>query len=707
MARVSISVRTAPVPVAPAGVWLEATDLEGFDVQDVPAPGDVYDPSFHEITFAWQIKGAPVAPFTAPENMLPDWRDANRAFGKVVALFLPDPGRYTIVLSARDRSGTVAVAEHEISVVDAEDAYPGAATICVSSDPGETWAGAPPEAQRVTDLSKLQKTLGTSSTRTRLLFRRGQEYRGISMRLDREMLTHIDAWGDGPRPVLRPAEGADSTMFALWKRARMDQFSVANIDFRGTWNAATETGGDTSSPLTWAQSRTPCHYTIWNCRFDGFERLDVAPRKDVSAQVLVGNSVVTNWRNYGFLLRGNKTRFALVGTRVAQHVEALHGDRKVGALSNNHGPVRIPDCAKVYIGGSDFFSRSGWSPIGDEPADQPCLRLNTSGTRGRSFNLDRIVCEGGALIINLAGANQRTKENPGNYLIDKAILIATAKTIGPFVAVGFGGVTLRNVLGVLPDTARRHPNRWPGAVNIRMDNPGPGNQAAPFAIYSSTFLNLLTGENGLDQPWVLQEGAEVFDNATLENVVLAGSERTNGLDLSHALPGIAPRFRGVRYNFGHQTGVLSAPVPPGASFVVPYGEITEARVDQTDAPATSQSYWTTYATQDIWHMLHIEKARRTLYAARGDFAVRFEPHGAVVTNRGEKAWPAGAAWTLHLDRTSRLVPMDRRYASPERLPVPHPVAPNHAAEGQGLVAAYDLFMTPRDAAAFRGAVEPS
>ena len=707
MASLSIAIRSAPVPVAPAGIWVEAIDLEGFDVPGLAAPGKVYDPSFHEITFAWSVQGAPLAPYTAPGNLLPEWRDANRAYGKIAALFFPEPGQYTIKLHARDRSGMVAEAALDITILKADAAYPGTATVCVSSDPDETWIGAPADARRVSNLSQLQSALRKASKPTRLLFRRGLEYRGISMRINRAQLSHIDAWGDGAQPILRPSEDGSGTMFALWNRVRMDQFTVANIVFRGAWNAATETGFDTPSPLTWRQSRTACHYAVWNCVFDGFERLHFAPGDTVPSRILVGNSVVTNWRNYGFLFRSSAARFALVGCQVAQHVEALHGDRKVGALSNNHGPLRIADCAEVYIGASDFFSRTGWSPLAGEVADQPCLRLNSSGTRGRSYNLDRIVCEGGTQMVNMAGSNQRTQENPGNYLVDKAVLIATAKSVGPFVAVSYGGVTLRNILGVLPDTPRRHPIRWSGAIRVGMSNPGPGNEAAPLAAYSSTFLNLLTGDNRIGRGWVLEEGAEVFENATLENLILFGPDRTDGLDLGSVLPGIVPRFRGVRYNFGHQTGTLSAAVRPGEGFVVPYDDITEARVDQTEAPATSQAYWEAYAARDRWHMLHIEKVKGTLYAAGGDFLVRFDTRDAVITNTGKKAWPAGADWTLSLDRTTRLPPMDTRYASPESLPLPRPVPPTYATEGRGLFAADDLFMTPRGAAPSRGAVEPS
>lgn len=277
MARLKIAIRSAPILTAPAGIWVEAVDLEGFDVPDGADRGGVYEPSFHQITFAWSVEGAPLAPFTAPGNMLPQWRDANRAFGKIAALFFPEPGRYRLRLVARDRSGGQAEATREIVIAPAGEAYPGEATICMSSDPGESWAGAPDGAQLVRDARALKRALNKSLAPTRLLFRRGQEFEGLAFRINKQRLSHLDAWGEGAPPVLRPAEGSDATMFALWNKARQDQFTVANIAFRGAWDAATETGGRSGSPVTWAQSKTPCHYTIWNCSFDGFDRLHIAP----------------------------------------------------------------------------------------------------------------------------------------------------------------------------------------------------------------------------------------------------------------------------------------------------------------------------------------------------------------------------------------------------------------------------------------------
>lgn len=703
MARLRIHSVTGPEVTAPAGVWLEATGLDGFDVPGGPPPEGTYDPSFHAITYVWTVKSAPLAAFDAPENMIPDWADANRAHGKQVAFFFPEPGAYEVELWARDRSGNEARASHRIEVTDPGATYPGARTVCVSFDPAETWDGAPAGCQTVATARGLLDVVVDSKAPLRVLFKRGQSYALPTLDIRGKKLGLIDAWGAGARPLLQPEDGA-SPVFELGKRSRMEGFTAANLTFQGAWDATTETGRSTLTPLRWSKSGTSCHYTVWNCRFSGFDHLDFEVKKDTSGTVLVGNSHVTNWRNFGFLLNSPKTRFALVGTTVAQDVNALHGGRKRGHLSNTHGPVRIADCAQVYLGACDFFSRTGWSSLSGELADQPCLRLNTNAVRGNAYNLDRIVCEGGNHPISFDAANTRLEETPGNYLIDKALLIGTAKTIGPFVVVDLGGVTLRNMVAILPDTPRKHGNRWQGVIRTDMDNPAPDNSTVPLAVYANTVLNLLSAHHNRSEPWDLHRGQEVFQDHTLENILLHdGAGDDSGLGLAAAIPGISPRYRGIRYGFTPQTGTFARDITRGESLFIPYGEITEDQPDTTGTGPTNQAYWQEIAATDTWHMLYVRGIRQTLYAADGDFAVFYEADGVRVENTGRTVWPAEAQWALKLDRTSRLPAMDTRYGSPETLPLPVPQAARHQSRG-GALPFDDFLGRPRGPDAAQGAL---
>lgn len=708
MAEVQIKTRAAARAIAPAGLWFDAVAGAGFDTAPGPAPGAIHDPAFHRITYHWRILETPEggddseATYGAPGNMLPVWNRAREAFGRSVALFFPRPGSYLIEVTARDNSGHEARARQALEIADPDAAYPGAATLCVSLDPNETWEGAPPGAERLTSLVGLQRRIGR--TPTRLLLRRGQRFYGLEMTIEKGALTHVDAWGAGPAPVLVPGLRGE-TIFELGKRFAHGQFTLANLDFQGDWDSASETGISPRGPLALKQPRHPGHYTVWNCRVDGFSEIHLRPSDEVETTLLMGNVTITNWRNYGILLRSDRTRFALVGCQIAQHEKALHGDSKTGQLSNNHGPLRISNCAHVYLGVSDFFSRTGWSGLPPARADQPCVRLNTRGVPNTFFTLDRVVCEGGAQMVNMTGANREVVEHPGNYLIDRALLIGTAKSIGPFIAVDFAGLTARNVIGILPDAPRHHGNRWQGALRTRMDSPGPGNAEGPLAVYSCSFVNLLAPERD-DRPWAFYKVETPFAEVTLENNLVQAEAAATALDLSQPLPGIRPRFRGLRYGFRPQRGKFARALKPGQGFLLPYGEITEdTEIDAGTGP-TNQLYWE--ALPPGRHMLHVRGLRRSLYSELGQFSVTFARAGVQITNTGEQTWEAGKKWELKLDRTLYLPPLDTRYASPETLPLPRlrPDHPGHQGASSGWVSAWDAFFTPRGAAPSQGAIEP-
>lgn len=703
MARVSIFPAAGPQITAPAGIWFEATDIDGFDVPGGPAPGETYDPSFHDITYVWTVSPGVFEAFDGPDNMVPAWNDPSRAYGRQVAFFFPKPGTYEIALWARDGAGNEARATYSVSVADPNSVYPGDRTLYVSFDPGEGWDGAPSGGQFVDSAGALGTALAKAKEPLRVLFKRGQTFSLATIGVARRQLGQVDAWGQGALPVLISADG-QSPIFEFGKRSQIAGFTAANLAFQGDWDSTTETGYSTRSPLLWTKSQTPCHYAVWNCHFSGFDHLDFEQAKGVSGTVLMGNSHVTNWRNFGFLLRSPDTRFGVVGTAVAQHPDALHGGPKRGALWNTHGPIRIADCAKVYIGMSDFFSRTGWSGLAGELADQPCLRLNTTATRGNAYNLDRIVCEGGFHPVSFDAANERTEEQPGNYVIDKALMIGSSKTIGPFIVADLGGVTARNMIGVLPDTPRKHPNRWQGVIRTNLDNPSPDNIKAPATFYGISALNLLGEANAFEDPWEFYLGRDDFANHTLENVVLhEAASGDDALDLSTPIPGITPRYRGIRYGFSPQTGTLAAAIGRGAEFRIPYTEITRDQADRDGTAATDQAYWA--GLEPFWHMLWIKGVRNTLYAAAGDFTVAFGAADVTITNTGRKAWPAEAGWMLKLDRRTHLPAIDTRFANPATVPLPMP-RQNQLKSLGGAVPLDDFFGRPRGADPSMGAIEP-
>lgn len=692
MASLDILTVSGPTPVAPAGIWFEAVDLAGFDVPGGAAPGEAYDPSFHEITYVWTVRGAPLSPYAAPENMVTGWNDPNLAYGKKVAFCFPEPGTYTIDLWAVDRSGTTAIAERSVTVADPDAAYPGTNTVCFSSDPGESWAGDRPGCLRAGSVGALQTFIENAPSPLRILFKRGQDVSDVLLEMNSGLLGHVADWGSGDLPILRPLHGR--RLFSFGNSPGMPMFTLSNLDIRGGWDSTTETGIPDETPLYWRQSSTPCHYTVHGCHFSGFTALELVPGK-VNSTLVWADNITTNWRDYGAFIQNRddqNMRIALIGSRFSQHVDALNGGAKNG-LFNTHGPVRYANTARFYMSQCDLFSRTGWSGLSGSIADQPCLRINTSGGQYGELTVERCVMEGGYHVINMTGQNSSTLESPGNYLFDRVLMIGTAKTIGPFIRTAFGGMTVRNVIGVLPDTPRGHSNSWPGAIAFEQDNHDIGNAETPMSIYSSSFVSLLTAANDTGMGWPESEGSAFFSNQTMENNLLYAPAMLSpvigaaSVDLSTPVPGVTPRYRGVLYNFPHANGTLAADVPDGGSFIVPYPD------------GTDMAYWQAIEASDTKHVIGVGGF---FHASRNEIAISFEPGGVLVTNTSGVLWSAGTGWILRLDRKSRLPEMETIYANPPQIPMPIvlDISPG------GLNTTTDFRLSPRSTPPRIGAIDP-
>lgn len=668
---------------APAGVWFEATDIAGLAVQENTGGG--YDPSFHEITFVWTVRDTPLPVYTAPQNIVTGWNDANLAYGKKVAFTFPTAGQYTIDLWAIDANGATATAEKTITVVDTASVYPGALTLCYSHDPSEDWTEEVPGCQRVTSLSQAQNAMANASQPTRLLLKRGQSIDDFYISLGASNLGHLGAWGSGVTPIVRT--GANAYTLRAFQSTPQTQVTVENIDFRGGWDSTTETGMASITPLFLRDKNTSCFYTLHRCNFSGYSSLTLTTAANVQNTVIVSDTVITNWRDYGiFIFTANHpdTRVAVIGSRIAQHPDALNGGTKNG-LHNTHGPIRYANTSNVYLGVLDLFSRCGWSGLGTDTADQPCLRINHLGEPDRSLSIDRVVAEGGFRLVSMGGQNggaSGTVEHAGNYVLDKVLLIASAKTIGPFVQADFGGTTVRNMVGIMPNVLPYHINSWPGAITMVPDNPHVANNLAPMAIHNNTFLNLRSAANDSDHAWILENNQSPFVTLTMENNLLHAPDLdtpvlANGIDASTNLPGITPRYKGVRFNFEGQAGTFNSTIDVGQSFSIPYTEVTTALVNQASTGTTNQAYW--LQVPDTDHLLITQDQHgnpSSFTAQNGDLTVSFEVANIVITNTSNEPWHS--TYRMRLDRHSLLPPMQSQFETSHSLPLAKYTPPSNS-----------------------------
>ena len=736
IASVGIDVETMPVITAPAPIYLTARDHAGFS--SFEGTGAIYDGAAHEIYHVWTVREQPLPNFGRPQNFLAEWNNANVAYGKSVTFRATVPGDYVIDLWCVDRNGVTAVASTStITVVDADTAYPGAQTICYSEDPGETWQGEFPGARRVTDWAALSTAVrgDQSNGPNRILFKAGATIEPpTTLQIDSGRgLSHVGVWGSGDKPILRNLTKLSAVnMIRFAGGVQNAQFTVNGIRFEGGWDSTREVGYITPAPIFWRDVIRTMHYHIHDCEWSGFDNWGVTTQTDApDAWITVSDCFATNWCNYAMFSGGGvNNRLAILGNRFQQHVDALNGVLGKGGVGNQHGPVRISRSKTAYIACTDFFARGGWSGgINNvngfsEPADQPCLRLFTSGEVGDSAYLDRIVCEGGYHNIKLSSFGVGDTVNPANIVVDRALLMGTAKATSEMIYVGHGGVTIRNVIGIVPNVPRRQNNDPDSLIRLRYQTArGAGNEDHSQVVHNSTGVYLRSSGPG----FVLAEADVEWSDVTFgQNLAYAPNISTpvtgQPIDLSQTFAGITPRYKGVRFNFAPlsfgpgDSNLPEAALAIGASFVVPYAAITDMLVGGNPAlaSATDQAYWQQMEADSAaagYTPRHTLQARGggIRYTELGEFTVAYEATGIRFTNTSDGTWAlpvdANLPWLIRLDRSVNIPGILAQYASPATV-----MRPTSDAQDAGLPvnrpAPSDFLLAPRGDTISVGALLP-
>jgi hypothetical protein len=706
MADIDILMSTAPNVVAPAPIWLEAIGISGFDVSGGPGPGETYDPSFHEITFVWTIDGAPLPPYAAPENMVQGWNNANVAYGKRVGFCLTEPGTYTVNLWAVDSNGTTGVASTTVTVASADSHYSQSNTVVFAADGDFTGA---PNGVLVSDLASLRNTLEARSNPTRLSFKGGEDISNFSLRIHNGRLTHVDTW-DGTPVTLRAAADSEIAMLS-WTGDGETQITMQNLSFVGNWDATQELGV-TNGGFAWNLMKTDAPaICVHKCSVSGGYAMNPSQghARTGDAKIMFADCVSTNWRGYGIYcqnVRGGK--LYVLGCRLAQHPDALNGGRKEPAFYNINSGFRDEDCRDIYMSCTDVFNITGWS--GQYLNQNPSLRFGGNGAVNTSVVVDRVVCEGGYNVIRITGESPEKTDHPGNILLDRALLVGTARTFGALVRVHRGGFTARNCIGYMPDVPIWGPNTPTSMFAFETDVPGPGNTNAPVAIYNNTLLSMFADAN---MSMATHTGA--FTDYTEENNVAHVPQSNNPIvahqpvntSQSNPIPGVTLRYRGVRYNYEHQTGTVGS-VPNGSNFTVPYAQIgRQDMFGHGPSGATDQAYWQAIQTIDTRHMIRVNNV--LFHAELGHFTVAFEPTGVRISNFSGQTW--SGTWYLRLDRASiredELPVIEAHANHPGTVPEPRPGGGSSAIDTavQGYRAYHDFYRTARGAARSRGAIE--
>src|SRR6056297_317505 len=230
--------------VAPAGIWFEATDLQGFAVSE-PGPGEgPYDPTAHDITYIWDFDDP--GTFTAPLNIPTVWNNKGIDYGKKAYHVFDTPGTYVVRLWAIDREGVTGERMIPVTVLDPDEVYPGVRTICVSNQGDFT--GAPAGARTVFTLAAARDSYRALSQTGRILLRRGETFE-FSYFITGQSNHRVGAFGPSgeAKPICRPpTPSAGSTgwgtVFNFQNANTIADAAFYDLDFQGDWDGTKETG---------------------------------------------------------------------------------------------------------------------------------------------------------------------------------------------------------------------------------------------------------------------------------------------------------------------------------------------------------------------------------------------------------------------------------------------------------------------------------
>ena len=745
MGTVGIQMTTQPILVAPAPIWLEATNPTGFEDEvgtpiAEPTGGGVWDETYHKITYVWTVEEETSpgiwtrlsAPYPRVINMVTDWNEAYVAYGKRIAFRLPGAGTYRFQLWCIDMQGNQAVATSQtVTVQTPAQAFSPADTIVCALDGDFT--GAPAASQQVTSMAAVNSIIQSASSPKRVSFKNGDVHDGVTLRAYDGFCDLVDTWDNSAATAdiyaPRGAGGDFLGHFAMNDSSQSLQCTFDNIGFKGHWDDRTETGDDGDASVFETRFITAAtKFMCYNCDFVGLGTTwltlgdPFSNGAAVDRRFMIADCINTSFRNYGFYsYYNNGGEYDFLGCSIYRNHDALAGPAPIGykvELRNDHGPVRLTSYQHTYMACCDFFGCSGWSAGPFGPSANGNVRLfagTPETTEAPSLIVDRCVNEGGYITWKLDGQDESAPEVPGNWLFDKVLTLCTARTQSPW-ALAMGGATRRNCYTWAPDIPYYdRPGGFDNFVRYVTDGgpTGPANFAAPMLDYNNTDLTLNSGSpiplsDGNETAWSTHYAREnsIFHEPNATTTTTPAGP-INILAATEAVPGVTPRFSGVRWNY--QLIIRSnVNVPNGDDLLIPYADIDSSDgLGNGDTSPTTQAYWQALPASDDQHGLFAGGSLRL--ASRGDFSVSYDDASNVrITNTSGDTWSGTVQ--IHLDRKSRLatdLPAQTQYASPSSVPMPRPQTGSSAlgAADIGYVAYDDFLGRVRSTPKTAGAVE--
>jgi hypothetical protein len=495
-AQINILGRSA-TQVAPEGFAFDIT-LDGFDTLG-PSGGEIYDARLHDIYYFWDFDDS--YEFTAPENLIYKFRNAGVAYGARASHVYRKPGTYHVsCLVVELSSGKTATATMTVTVGDPDAIFTDGTNIYVDQnyDGVNPPANAPNGAQLFNDFTAAIEggIKGQTGRPRRIILARGQTHvintdMSVGYAFIAPSFCVVADKGPGPNPVLDMTKNAIMWAYTHESASERD-FRFENIDFVGGWDASVQSGGRQNA--FYIRENPPVQTLFDGCAFNGFDlaiyiNAHNKPKISPEPYLFLNNSTITNWRASAVF--GDGINLCITGNRITQRQDALNG---YGGSDNNLiSAIRVSLMKNTIIAHNELFSRTGWFVnVPGIFTTQACIRLSTTAYEGAYHNVNTNVMEGGFTLLSINNSNGEGGVAI-NAVVEKNIFIGSHDTKF-MVDISYGGTTLRNNVGIFPDTPSYGimPDRF--VVYIRQGN-DLNNQNAPQKVFNNTFVNLQSDMN--------------------------------------------------------------------------------------------------------------------------------------------------------------------------------------------------------------------
>ncbi|WP_299648045.1 hypothetical protein [uncultured Jannaschia sp.] len=497
-----ITIDRQPTSFAPETIYFSAENLQGWNTGAGGTSG--YDARYFDIDYFWDF-GDTGASYSSPQNVLTQWRDANKGYGPKPVHTYETPGTYTpsVLIVERSSGKYTTITLDPITIGNEDTVFSGADTIFVSSSPshGDRPAGSQHTFGIGAALNLARDRSGSSKkARIMLAYNETHSLGGHSgINYNHQEQIFMCSSRKGQRAVLQRVDDGTGyrNSFTVINDYRGRQFIMRDLDARGGWNSKTETWEIPG--LNFLELQAETYATLSNVKISGFE-MCVKNRvysgnsaKDAASRFTLHNCFFTNHASYG-LYNESGSRIGVLGCRITQDVDALSGGKEtVPHTHNSDGPMRFQMFIEhsVYIDGCDLFVRTGWFTQSGAtvPDEQNCIRMNMAQRANSSYFIFRTSMEGGFQSAVNSPMNGNIDPVLSPYLVDMCVVVGSYGTRS-FFGTSSSGCTIRNSLLITPNISGNRRHHFSSVLGTSIKSGNNALYGAPVQFYQNTVVTL-------------------------------------------------------------------------------------------------------------------------------------------------------------------------------------------------------------------------